>query len=101
MSRTTHPEQRVKQRRPDPPPVETNDVRTVTIGTALWGVAFLALLPFQDRLRDNGRLWWLGACAFGFGLGLVGLAYTRRRAAAIARDEVARTGQDGPGDAGP
>ncbi len=56
-----------------------SDVRVVQIGTAAWGVAFLALLPF--------RLWWLGTCACGFVLGLIGLAYVRRRAAAIARDE--------------
>ena len=77
------------RRRPDPPPLRTNDVRTVTIGTALWGVAFLVLLPFHARLSDDGRLWWLGTCAAGFGLGLVGLAYVRRRAAAITRDEAA------------
>jgi hypothetical protein len=64
-------------------------VRVVLVGTALWAVAFLVLLPFTGWLRDHGHLWWLGACAAGFLLGLVGLAYTRRRAAAIARDAAA------------
>jgi len=84
-------------RKPDPPPLRTDDVRTVLVGTALWAVALLALLPFWSRLEDAGRLWWVATCACGFGLGLVGLAYTRRRAAAIARDEAAE-GQTGPRD---
>lgn len=92
----------MRQRRPDPPPVPTNDLRTVVVGTAVWGVSFLALLPFSARLRAGGHLWWLGTCAFGFGLGLVGIAYVRRRARAIARDEaLARASQDGPERAGP
>jgi hypothetical protein len=75
------------QRRPDPPPVPTNDVRTVVVGTALWAAGLLLCLVFYGRLRDSGKLWWLGTCACGFALGLIGLVYTRRRAAAIARDE--------------
>jgi hypothetical protein len=76
-------------RRPDPPPLRTDDVRVVTVGTALWGVALVVALVLRGRLDDDGHLWWLGTCAAGFALGLVGLAYTRRRAAAIARDEAA------------
>lgn len=84
-------------RKPDPPPLRTDDVRTVAVGTVLWAVALVALLPFWSRLEDAGRLWWVGACASGFALGLVGLAYTRRRAAAIARDEAAaRSSDKGP-----
>lgn len=77
------------ERRPDPPPLRTNDVRAVGIGTVLWLVALVALLPFDGWLEDHGRRWWYGACVAGFLLGLVGLAYVRRRAAAIARDEAA------------
>lgn len=92
----------MRQRRPDPPPVPTNDVRTVVAGTAIWGVLFLALLPFSARLRHDGHLWWLGTCAFGFGLGLVGITYVRRRARAIARDEaLARASHRGPVEPGP
>lgn len=78
-----------QQRKPDPPPFRTDDVRTVLVGTVLWAVALVALLPFWSRLEDSGRTWWVWTCASGFALGLVGLAYTRRRAAAIARDEAA------------
>jgi hypothetical protein len=66
-------------RRPDPPPIETNDLRVVATGTALWAVALVVTLLFHARLRHDGHLWWIAACAWGFGLGLVGLRYTRRR----------------------
>ena len=41
--------------------------------------AFLALLPFYGRLEETGRVWWLWTCLAGFGLGLFGLEYCRRR----------------------
>ncbi|HVE64733.1 MAG TPA: DUF2530 domain-containing protein [Mycobacteriales bacterium] len=81
----------MRDRRPDPPPLETDDVRAVAVGTALWAVALVALLPFQSHLREDGRLWWYAACAFGFALGLLGLYYVRRRAAAIARERSGMT----------
>ncbi len=83
-------------RRPDPPPLPTDDRRFVAAGTALWGLALLVSLVFAGRLADSGKLWLLGTCASGFGLGLVGLVYVRRRAAAIARDAAAATGQNDP-----
>lgn len=73
-------------RRPDPAPLETDDVRTVTICTVLWAVALVALLPFWSRLHRDGHLWWLLACVVGILLGLAGRYYCQRRAAAIARD---------------
>ena len=78
------------QRRPDPPDVPTNDVRTTVVGTVLWAVALLACLVFRDRLDEAGRGWWIGTCAGGLALGVVGIVYTRRRNAAIARDEASR-----------
>ena len=76
----------MKNRRPDPPPLRTDDVRTVAVGTVLWAVALVVLLLLRD-----GRAA-IAAC--GLGLGFVGLVYTRRRAAAIARDEARETGQN-------
>ncbi|HVE64271.1 MAG TPA: hypothetical protein VNB94_10790 [Mycobacteriales bacterium] len=73
-------------RRPDPPPLETDDVRTVLIGTAAWVLTGLALLPFYGALDSADRLWWLWACGAGATLGLLGLYYCRRRERAIARD---------------
>jgi Protein of unknown function (DUF2530) len=63
----------------DVEPLDVDGVRTVEVGTALWLVAFLALLPFYGRLEESGRQWWLWTCLAGVGLGLFGLEYCRRR----------------------
>ncbi len=60
-------------------PLDVDGVRTVAVGTAVWVIAFLALLPFYGTLQDTGRAWWLWTCVAGFGLGLLGLEYCRRR----------------------
>ena len=62
-------------------PLDVDGVRTVGVGVVAFLVAFLALLPFAGRLADAGRLWWLWTCLAGFGLGLAGLQYCRRRRA--------------------
>ena len=59
--------------------LDADGVRTVEVGSALWLVAFVALLPFYGWLEDTGRLWWLWTCLAGFGLGLIGLEFCRRR----------------------
>lgn len=43
-------------------------------GVALWAIAGLVLLPFRDRLADDGHGSWLGICVAGVLWGLVGLA---------------------------
>ncbi len=80
----------------DVEPLDVTGVRTVTVGTALFVLAFLALLPFTDDLREQGRMWWLWTCGAGIGLGLFGISYCRRRAAAMA----ARSRDGGPPDPG-
>ena len=65
-------------------PLDVDGVRTVAVGSILWLVGFVALLPFYGRLADDGRTWWLWACTAGGGLGLVGLEYCRRRRSAHA-----------------
>lgn len=62
----------------DVPPLDVDGVRTVAVGTALWLIGFLALLPFYGMLADSGRSWWLWTCLIGFALGLFGLEYCRR-----------------------
>lgn len=69
----------------DVAPLDVDGVRTVVVGTSLWLVAFVALLPFYGRLQDSGRGWWLWTCVAGFALGLLGYAYCRRRRTARAR----------------
>jgi hypothetical protein len=63
----------------DVDPLDVDGVRTLAVGTVLWGIAFLMLLPFSGRLREDGHLWWLWTCVAGFGHGLVGWDYCRRR----------------------
>ncbi len=60
-------------------PLDVDGVRTVAVGTALWLLGFLLLLPFYGPLEESGRLWWLWTCLAGFGLGLIGWDYCRRR----------------------
>jgi len=69
----------------DVEPLDVDGVRTVEVGTALWLLGFLALIPFYGRLQDNGHLWWIWTCLAGFGLGLFGLEYCRRRRKARAQ----------------
>jgi hypothetical protein len=63
----------------DVEPLDVDGVRTVAVGTALWALAFFLLLPFYGRLQESGRLWWLWTCVAGFGLGIIGWDYCRRR----------------------
>ena len=75
-----------RQRRPEPPLLQTNDVLTAMVGTVAWAVALLVLLfvglPEPDR-------WWLWVCVVGIGIGLFGIWYIprlhRSRAAVEAR----------------
>ena len=69
----------------DVDPLDVDGVRTVEVGSGLWLVAFVALLPFYGQLQDSGRVWWLWTCLTGSGLGLLGLEYCRRRRRARVR----------------
>ena len=51
-------------------PLDVDGVRTLAVGTVLWAIAFLMLVPFSGRLREDGHLWWMWTCVAGFGLGL-------------------------------
>lgn len=78
--------------RPDPSPLETNDVPIVVLGTALWGLALLVLLVLQIADLTEVRGWWLGMCGYGIALGLVGVRSCRRRQAALARSRSSPAG---------
>jgi ABC-type nickel/cobalt efflux system permease component RcnA len=66
------------ERRPDPPPLETNDVAIITGGTALWAVALVVVLVLKATGTDV-HAWWWQMCAAGALLGLLGIRYCRRR----------------------
>lgn len=76
-------------RRPDPPPLETNDVRTVAVGTAAWALALVVLGVLRLTGATRVETWWLAMAACGAVLGLAGVQYCRRRRAAIERDRAA------------
>jgi hypothetical protein len=63
----------------DVDPLDVDGVRTVAVGSGLWLIAFVLLLPFAGRLAEADRLWWLWTCLAGFGLGVIGWDYCRRR----------------------
>lgn len=64
--------------------MDVDGVRTMTVGTCLWGFAALAMIPFLGRLEDAGNGWWFWSAVAGFGLGLIGLEYCKQRRAALA-----------------
>lgn len=83
---------------PVPEPMEVNDVLIVTVGTALFAVAFLVMLPFHTSLEHAGHGRWPWIALSGALLGLVGIAYCRRRAARIKTRKDTRSAE-GKGDA--
>ena len=64
-------------------PLDIDGVRATTVGTAVWATAFLVLLLTGVRFGDSNG-WWLWVCIAGFGIGLIAIAFTRRRAAVYA-----------------
>jgi hypothetical protein len=66
------------ERRPDPPPLETNDVAVIATGTVLWFVALVVVLVLKAAgVHIHG--WWWQMCAAGGVLGCYGVHYTRKR----------------------
>ena len=66
-------------RRPDPPPLPTNDRATVLAGMAVWAVLGVAALLLHGRLADSGRGWWVWTPPVALVLGTLGLFYLRGR----------------------
>jgi len=64
----------------DVEPLDVSGVRFVAVGAVLFLLAGLGLLPYYDWLEEHDREWWLWTCAAGFGLGMFGVDYCRRRA---------------------
>jgi hypothetical protein len=64
-------------------PMDVDGVRTMTVGTVLWGFAAAAMLPFLGRLEVAGHGWWFWTAVAGFGLGLIGVEYCKVRRNAL------------------
>ena len=71
------------ERRPDPAPLETDDVKIVAAGTAVWALALVVVLVLKLAGVDVHD-WWLEMCGAGALLGLVGVRYCVRRRNALA-----------------
>jgi hypothetical protein len=64
-------------------PLEVNGITAVTIGTGLWSIATLVMVLMRDQLEASGRGNWIAIGVCGIILGLLGMRYTKRRAARI------------------
>ncbi|HWG27928.1 DUF2530 domain-containing protein [Actinospica sp.] len=78
-------------------PMEVDLARIVLLGTVLYAVAAVILLPMQSSLTHDGHGRWPWVAVSGVGLGLLGYWYLKRRDRAIARDAAKRA--DAPSDA--
>ncbi len=74
-----------RPKRPDPEPLETDDVPLVGGLGAAWAVALLVLVVLRLTGAAEVRGWWIGMCAYGAALGVVGVVYCRRRQARRTR----------------
>ena len=75
--------------------MEVDLSRVVLIGTVLYAITAVILLPMQSSLTHDGHGRWPWIAVSGVGLGLLGLVYLKRRDKAIARDAAAKAA-DGP-----
>ena len=66
------------ERRPDPEPLEVDDVRLIGALTLLW-VAALAVLAALDLAGTSIHGWWLVMCLAGSALGAYGTHVCARR----------------------
>ena len=65
-------------------PLDVDAVRTVQVGTVLWGLALGVTLLMRDSLADDGRTWWIWTCVAGLVLGCLGMIITKRRRRRLA-----------------
>ncbi len=64
---------------------QSDAVVPVTVGTVLWAVVLVGLLPFRTRLEAAGKDWWIWVCLTGLVLGVLGSLWVRRRRDAYRR----------------
>ena len=70
-------------------PMEVDLARIVLLGTVLYAIAAVFLLPMQSSLNHDGRGRWPWVAVSGVVLGLIGYFFVKRRDRAIARDAAA------------
>lgn len=72
-------------RRPDPPPLQTNEFAPVIAADVLWLLGFLVLFSLRHHLAAQGRGWWVWVALSGFLLGLWGLSLMLLRVRSLRR----------------
>jgi drug/metabolite transporter (DMT)-like permease len=68
----------VKRELVQPPAVQINSRRVIVVGTVLFAVGFVVLLPFYGWLGRHDHRVWLWTCLAGVLLGVLGYAIMRR-----------------------
>jgi hypothetical protein len=68
-------------------PLEVNGITAVTVGTVIWSIATLIMVLMRNQLEAAGRDNWIAIGVAGIVLGLLGMRYTKRRAARIERNK--------------
>lgn len=76
-------------------PMEFDLAKVVLIGTVLYAIAAVVMLPLHTSLTNGGHGRWPWIAVSGAGLGLLGLYYLKRRDRAIARDAAAAKAAEG------
>ena len=77
---------RAADRRPDPPPMRSDDLRVGLVGTGIWVVLLVAAVLARGWLEDPGRGWWVWVPVAGVVIGLWGSGYIWRRDARARSD---------------
>ena len=64
-------------------PLDHDGLLPIAVLTVAWAVAAVVLVVVREDLADSDRTWWLWTCVAGFGLGLLGYTFSRRRRDAL------------------
>lgn len=78
-----------RARRPDPPPLRTNEYLPAVVGAALWTIAFVVLLVRHSAMASHGQGWWLWVSVVGIGIGVWGVAMVTLRQRSLRRGAAA------------
>jgi hypothetical protein len=66
---------RSAERRPDPPPLTSNERGFVWTVTAAWAVLLIVGVAMHSRLAADGRGWWVWTPVVAIALGLYGVRW--------------------------
>lgn len=64
-------------------PLQHDGLVPIAVLTAAWALAAVVLLVLRADLANTDQTWWIWTCVAGFGLGLLGYAFSRRRRDAL------------------